>query len=194
MTTKESLRKKMKSLRQELSRKEVHDRSDKIMENLLSLPEYFRADIVHSYISSKNNEVDTHELIRILLRQKKKVVVPVAGTEPTALTHSVLLSLSELVGGKYGILVPRMLRPAPLHELQAVIVPALAVDRNGNRLGFGAGYYDRFLSTVRVPTIILAYDFQVIEKVPVESTDIPVSFVITENEIIRCRNKTIPTP
>lgn len=183
----------MMPLRQQLSRKEVHDRSDRIIENLLSLPEYFRADIVHTYVSSKNNEVDTHELIRILLRQRKKVVVPVAGTEPAVLTHSVLLSLSELVGGKYGILVPRMVRPASVHDLQAVIVPALAVDRSGNRLGFGAGYYDRFLSTVRVPTIILAYDFQVMEKVPTESTDIPVSFIITENEIIRCRNKT-PTP
>ena len=71
MTTKESLRKKMKLRRQELSRKEVYERSEKIVENLLSLPEFFKADVVHTYISSKNNEVDTHELIRILLRQKK---------------------------------------------------------------------------------------------------------------------------
>ncbi len=194
MTTKESLRKKMKSLRQELSRKEVYERSEKIVENLLSLPEFFKADVVHTYISSKNNEVDTHELIRILLRQKKKVVVPVADKESNSMKHSVLLSLSELVGGAYGILVPRMLRPCPVRDLHAVILPALAVDRNGNRLGFGAGYYDRFLTDVHLPTIALAYDFQIVGEIPAESTDIPVSFIVTESEIIRCRNNSHTSP
>lgn len=179
----------MKARRQELSRKEVYERSASIVDNLLSLPEFFSSDVVHTYISSKNNEVDTHELIRILLRQKKKVIVPVADTDTKTLKHSVLLSLSELVGGAYGILVPRMLRPFSARDLQVVVLPALAVDRSGNRLGFGAGYYDRFLTAVNVPAIALAYDFQIVEKIPAETTDIPVSFVVTENEIIRCRNK-----
>ena len=67
-----------------------------------------------------------------------------------------------------------------------IVVPAMAVDRRGNRLGFGAGFYDRFLHDVKLPTIALAYDFQVVESVPTESTDNPVSFIVTEQDIIRC--------
>lgn len=171
-----------------LSKNNVHERSQAIVETLLTVPAFFRADTIHTYISSKNNEVDTHDLIRLLLKQKKRVVVPVADKATRTLRHSELLSLSELVGGPYGILEPRMVRPVPISELQVILVPALAVDRSGNRLGYGAGFYDRFLAGVPVPTIVPAYDFQLVPAVPTESTDIPVHYVVTEEEVVRCRN------
>jgi 5-formyltetrahydrofolate cyclo-ligase len=188
MISKTALREQLKNQRDELSKKECRERSASILENLVTLPDFFRADVVHTYISSKKNEVDTHELIRMLLKQKKRVVAPISEKTTKQMKHSELLSLSELVGGAYGVLEPRMYRPVPLSELQVVIVPALAVDKKGNRLGFGAGFYDRFLHGVRLPIISLAYDFQVVNDVPQESTDVPVSFIVTENEIIRCRN------
>lgn len=184
----------MKLLRQDLSRKDVRQRSELIAENLFAMPDFFRADVVHTYISSKNNEADTHEIIRFLLKEKKRVVVPIADKKNEQLLHSELFSLAELVGGEYGILVPRMYRPVPLHNLQAIIVPALAVDRTGNRIGFGAGFYDRFLKSVDIPTIVLVYDFQVMSTVPTESTDIPVSFIVTEKEIISTRNNSSSKP
>ena len=188
MISKATLREQLKLERHNLSKQYVRERSKMIVEQLLSLPEFFRADVVHTYISSKNNEVDTHELIRVLLKHKKRVVVPIAEKATKLMKHSELFSLSELVGGAYGILEPRMYRPVSASDLQVVVVPALAVDRNGNRLGFGAGFYDRFLQDISLPTIALAYDFQIIKEVPQETTDIPVSFVVTEQEIIRCRN------
>lgn len=188
MKSKITLREHLKMERQTLSKQVVRERSKLIVEQLLSLPEFFRSDVVHTYISSKNNEVDTHELIRILLKQKKRVVVPIADKATKTMKHSELFSLGELVGGAYGILEPRMYRPVSPSELQVVVVPALAVDRNGNRLGFGAGFYDRFLQEIKAPKIALAYDFQIVDEVPRENTDVPVSFVITEQEIIRCRN------
>jgi 5-formyltetrahydrofolate cyclo-ligase len=178
----------MKQQRAELSRREVYQRSAVIADQLLSIPEYFRADTVHIYVSSKNNEVDTHELIRIMLRQKKRVVVPIAEKGTAEMKHSEIHSLSELVGGAYGILVPRLYRPVSAKEIQGVVVPALAVDRAGNRIGFGVGFYDRFLATVQIPTFALVYSFQILSKIPAESTDIPVSFVVTEDEIVHCRN------
>jgi 5-formyltetrahydrofolate cyclo-ligase len=178
----------MKLQRAELSRREVYQRSAVIADHLLSIPEYFRADTVHIYVSSKNNEVDTHELIRILLRQKKRVVVPIAEKGTTIMKHSEIHSLSELVGGAYGILVPRLYRPVSAKEVHAIVVPAIAVDRTGNRIGYGVGFYDRFLSTIQVPTLALAYSFQLLSKIPTESNDIPVSFVVTEDEIVHCRN------
>ncbi|MBP6673558.1 MAG: 5-formyltetrahydrofolate cyclo-ligase [Bacteroidetes bacterium] len=186
MTTKEVLRAQMKEQRASLSKTEVRERSKQILENLLSLPDFFRHDTVHTYVSSKNNEADTHELIRVLVKQRKRVVVPVSDAKTKLMRHSELFSLGELIGGAYGILEPRMVRPVPVADLQVIVVPAMAVDRQGNRLGFGAGFYDRFLHDVQLPTIALAYDFQVVERVPTESTDIPVSYIVTEQEIIRC--------
>lgn len=188
MMTKDRLREEMKQRRLDISKNEVKRRSQLIVEELLTLPEFFRADVVHTYISSKNNEVDTHELIRLLLKQRKKVVVPISDKATKTMRHSELHSLSELVGGPYGILEPRMCRPVAISELQVVVVPALAVDSKGGRLGFGAGFYDRFLSAVSVPTIALVYDFQMTESVPQENTDIPVSYAVTDAGIIRCRN------
>ncbi|MFA6470018.1 MAG: 5-formyltetrahydrofolate cyclo-ligase [Bacteroidota bacterium] len=185
---KQTLREQLKLQRESLSKSEVRERSKQILEQLLSLPEFFSADTIHTYISSKNNEVDTHELIRVLIKQKKHVVVPIAEKATKTMKHSELFSLGELVGGAYGILEPKMYRPVSVKNIQVIVVPALAVDLNGNRLGFGAGFYDRFLQSMRVPMIALAYDFQIVDKVPIEPTDIPVSFVVTEHEIIRCRN------
>lgn len=188
MISKTALREQLKYQRDELSKKDCRERSALILENLVTLPDFFRADVVHTYISSKKNEVDTHELIRMLLKQKKRVVAPISDKATKQMKHSELLSLSELVGGTYGVLEPRMYRPVPLSELQVIIVPALAVDKKGNRLGFGAGFYDRFLYDVRIPIIALVYDFQIVKEVPQEPTDVPVSFIVTENEIIHCRN------
>lgn len=188
MISKQTLREQIKEQRKELSKNEVRERSKLILENLLTLPEFFRADVVHTYISSKNNEVDTHELIRLLIKQKKRVVVPISDKSTKLMKHSELHSLSELVGGAYGILEPKMYRPVPVAEIEVIIVPALAVDRDGNRLGFGAGFYDRFLHNIQLPVIVFAYDFQIVKQVPTEPTDVKVSFIVTENEIIRCRN------
>ncbi|NUN69615.1 MAG: 5-formyltetrahydrofolate cyclo-ligase [Bacteroidetes bacterium] len=186
--TKAALREMMKQRRLDISKNEVRRRSQLIMEELLTLPEFFRADVVHTYVSSKNNEVDTHDLIRLLLKQRKRVVVPISDAATKTMQHSELQSLSELVGGAYGILEPRMCRPVPVSALQVVVVPALAVDPKGHRIGFGAGFYDRFLAGVTVPVIALAYDFQITGSVPQENTDVPVSFIVSDAGIIRCRN------
>jgi len=188
MKTKLHLREELKAKRLEISKNEVQKRSKLIVEELLTLPVFFRADVIHIYISSKNNEVDTHDLIRLLLKQKKRVVGPIADKTTKTMKHSELFSLSELVGGAYGILEPRMCRPVSTTELQVILVPTLAVDRKGHRLGFGAGFYDRFLKEMNIPTIALAYDFQVIDEVPQDPTDVPVSYIVTDKEIIRCRN------
>lgn len=186
MSSKETLRRKLKEEREHLSKRDGRDLSKRILENLFLLPDFFRSDVVHTYVSSKKNEVDTHELIRVLLKQKKRVVVPIAEKATKQMRHSELYSLSELGTGSYGILEPRMYRPVNIADVNIIVVPALAVDRKGNRLGFGAGYYDRFLHDVNIPTVALAYDFQIVGEVPADQTDVPISFIVTENEIIKC--------
>lgn len=189
MISKSALREKLKQQRERLSKQEVRERSQLILKNLLALPEFFRADVVHTYVSSKNNEVDTHELIRVLLKQKKSVIVPIVNTTTRQMKHSEIFSLNEFIVSSLGIFEPKMYRPVKVEDLQVIIVPALVVDRHGNRIGFGAGYYDRFLHNVQLPTIVPAYDFQVVKEVPADPADVSVSFIVTEREIIRCAKR-----
>jgi len=187
MNDKNALRELMKKRRDSLTSSDVKDRSLKIFSNVLSLPAFFSADVVHSYVSSKNNEADTHDLIRWLLKEKKRVVVPIVDMKLKSMRHSEIFSLSELAVSSHGIFEPKMERIVRASEIEVVLVPAVAVDRRGFRIGFGGGFYDRFLHDMQLPTIALAYDFQVVESVPNENHDHPVSFIVTDTEIIRCR-------
>lgn len=88
--------------------------------------------------------------------------------------------------GPFGILEPRpeLSEEVTAEEISGCLVPAIAFDRRGHRLGSGKGYYDRFLSQFSGKTVGLGYDFQVIDQLPVEPTDIPVKYVVTEKEIL----------
>ncbi|MFA6540844.1 MAG: 5-formyltetrahydrofolate cyclo-ligase [Bacteroidota bacterium] len=186
MKTKSSIRQSQKLLRDALPKKEIAERSSRIFSNLLLVPEFFRADCVHIYVSSKNNEVDTHQLIRWLLKEKKRVVVPIVNSETKMMEHSEIFSLSELHQTSLGIFEPTIRRIVKPSALQVIIVPALAVDRKGNRIGFGGGFYDRFLATTETPSIVPAYNFQVVQDIPAESFDRKVSYIVTEDGVIKC--------
>ncbi|EPE60492.1 5-formyltetrahydrofolate cyclo-ligase family protein [Exiguobacterium sp. S17] len=71
-------------------------------------------------------------------------------------------------------------------DIDTCIVPGRVFDRSGYRIGWGGGYYDRFLATYRGATIALAYDVQVLDEIPIEPHDIPVELIVTEREMIRC--------
>ncbi len=186
MKTKQEIRHRMKAKREALSKKEIKERSSMIFSNLLSVPEFFRADVVHTYVSSKNNEVDTHQLIRWMLKEKKRVIVPIVDAQTKQMKHSEIYSLSELSFSKLGIYEPSLERLVKASNIGVVIVPALAVDRHGNRIGFGGGFYDRFLTDMKAPSIALAYDFQLISELPVESFDAKISYIVTDKQILRC--------
>ncbi len=183
-STKESIRKKILSLRSLLPQDEARKRSELIFQNLKKLHVFNNANVIHTYVSSKKNEVDTIEIIKYLFSIGKRVVVPVVDKENKTLIHSELKDLSELKRSTFGLLEPDVVRKVNLDEIDIVIVPAVAVDRFGNRIGFGGGYYDKFLSQVNRPKIALVYDFQVVEKIEPEKSDIPVDFIVTENDII----------
>ncbi len=97
---------------------------------------------------------------------------------------------NDLQVARFGLLEPKpeTLRPVDPQELDLVIVPGVAFDREGFRIGFGAGYYDRFLPKLRKDSVLisLVYDFQLMPKVPREPHDIAVHWIITEKELIEC--------
>jgi len=95
--------------------------------------------------------------------------------------------MDDMKKGAYGILEPKTVRKADENNIDVILVPGLAFDRNGGRMGFGKGYYDRLLESSKAVKIGLCYDFQILEKIPTESHDVPMNFVITEKEILEIR-------
>jgi 5-formyltetrahydrofolate cyclo-ligase len=185
--SKDELRSKLLSARNTMQAEDARRRSAQIFHLLSSLPEFIEARFIHTYVSSKKNEVDTRSVIEAALEKGTRVAVPIAEKERPLLRHSEIFSMNDLAAGAFGILEPHKITPINLNEVEAVLVPVIGVDRSGTRLGFGGGYYDSFLRHVSCTKIALAYDFQVMSGLPREQHDEPVTIIVTESEIIHCR-------
>jgi 5-formyltetrahydrofolate cyclo-ligase len=137
------------------------------------------------------NEVETMPIIQHCLSEGKKVIVPVAIPKTRELLLSELRDPErELHPGTFGVPepAPEFIRPFPAEGLDLILVPGVAFDEGGFRLGYGAGYYDRFFERLsrKVPSIGLAFETQIIDRVPADPTDRPVDFIITEKKLIDC--------
>lgn len=176
--------------RKALSEGERRLKSREIAKRLLASPEFTAAQTVHFYLATAV-EVQTEEMIREALRMKKRVVVPVVQPESKLLTLSELIDLqpSQLQPGPYGISEPRppYQRRVDPKEVELWVVPGVAFDATGNRLGFGGGYYDRLLSVAKGKKIGVAFEFQVVDRLPIEETDHPVDLIMTEARTIYSR-------
>lgn len=189
MTDPSSLKKKLRDhfleKRNTLSDQEVKSKSSDIIHQLVNLKEFVSASTIHTYLPIRgNNEVDTLPLIHECFDQGKKVVVPkIAGSGE--LQHVELESLNKLEINNWGVPEPGSNRHIPVKELEVVFVPMVAGDRFKNRLGYGKGYYDRFLKDCGAPKVGILFDCQLYKKnLPVESFDIPLDILITESEKI----------
>lgn len=175
-SNKEKIRKELLQKRKNLSTYEVLKRSNEIIKNLENLREFKEAEKIACYISF-NNEVFTHGLIKKYIKEKK-ILVPVVNKERKEIELSLLADWKDLSQGAYGILEPR--EKLIVNDADIIIVPGIAFDKRGNRIGYGEGYYDRLLSKLKAIKIALAYDFQVLEKLPEEEHDIKMDMIVTE--------------
>jgi 5-formyltetrahydrofolate cyclo-ligase len=178
--------------RNSLTKTEAEQKSIRIKENLLSLDEFKRSENIMFYISF-NNEVDTQNFIKELLRNKgKNIIVPFVVKGESILQLSEIKNFDDLEPKTFGILEPKenkILKFNP-DNLDLIIVPGIAFDRNGNRIGYGHGYYDRFFKNLKknVKKIGLAYDFQLVDKIIPHEFDIPMDLIITESRVINCKH------
>jgi 5-formyltetrahydrofolate cyclo-ligase len=151
-----------------------------IYKRLFSLAEFKSAKIVMFFVSF-DAEVDTMRMILKAIKMGKRVVVPVI-KNGLLIISELLTPEKELQKGRFGIFEPsvRYLRLIDPKQIDLVIVPGIAFDRNNNRLGRGKGYYDRFLSTlpVNIPKIGIAFKFQVVQNLPTQPHDVPVTHLI----------------
>ncbi len=182
--TKFKLRQEMRNLRQSADPIELFKKSKKIIEKLIELDELKGPKKIMLYLSY-GSEVMTFDTINLCITTGMRVYVPyLIGKE---MEVSVLHNLSELKMSEYGIMEPIQREQIDKSEIDIVIVPGVAFDKKGNRIGSGLGYYDRFLEGMKAVKIALAYDFQVMDKINPTKEDIPVDIIVTEKEVIRCK-------
>ena len=182
--TKQEIRVNAKQSRQDLSPKDREEKSKRICQFLLNLLN--GTGPVMAYVS-KTPEVDTRLLIDGLLARKTRVIVPIIERETVSLRLSYLHDPSILVESTFQVPEPIGNEiPARPDEVSVAIIPLLAFDRKGNRLGYGAGYYDRFLAThPTIKSIGVAFSCQEIPELPNEPTDVRMDMVVTETGVIR---------
>jgi 5-formyltetrahydrofolate cyclo-ligase len=193
---KKEVREKFKLLRARQPGQEALAKSSQIQDVLLELPEFRNAKTVSFYVTKPGSgEVDTEHMIKASLRMGKRVLLPVVEKTAKRLALSELMDFeAELAPGAFNVPEPKpeYRRPTPASECDLIIVPGVAFDLHGHRLGFGGGYYDRFLREVAslrlgIPFVGLAYELQVVDSLPHTGHDVAVHILVTEKRILRFR-------
>lgn len=175
---KSDLRKKIRLLKHTFSEEQLSAFSENVCSRLLADADIVKANIIFAYWPLPD-EVDIRPVIEVLLEAKKRILLPevVSDSEIILREHH---NKSDLKTGAFGILEPTgsLFTDYPLIDL--ILVPGMAFDKKGNRLGRGKGYYDRFLANVKeksntLPTLIgVCFPFQIVEEVPTDKYDLPV--------------------
>jgi 5-formyltetrahydrofolate cyclo-ligase len=183
---KKVLRDHARSQRASLSAAEVEEKSGLICRNVLEVLDGTNPLMVYG---SKPLEVNTRDLIVHLIKQGKTIVVPIIEKDTKTLRLSFLEDPAVLQESTFSVPEPVGHElPARASDVKAVIVPMLAFDKKGNRLGYGAGYYDRFLSShPHLTRIGIAFACQEVEELPADATDASMDIIVTDTGIIRCR-------
>jgi len=162
--------------------------SKKVEENLVSMPEFKAASLVVSYCALKD-EVQTRPIIERAIAEGKRVAVVVADPKKRTLSFSEIDSFEgDLEPGSFGIMEPKAGRGrrVPLDEADVVLVPLVAWDDRGHRLGYGAGYFDRGLKGADgVLKVGLAMESQRVEAIPQTRHDVPLDVIVTEKRVLR---------
>ena len=182
---KNQLKESILQKRNSLSKEEIIEKSKKIKDALFNLEHYKKSKIIMFFVSF-NDEVYTHDMIKMALKNKNVIVPKVVHHE---IEPSVIIDFDNLVpSGKFGILEPIEAMKLAYKNIDLILVPGIVFDKGGHRIGYGLGYYDKFLAKVpKAIKIGLAFDFQVIDKIPREMHDVPVDLVVTEEKVIDCK-------
>ncbi len=171
-----------------MSPEQVHATSRQVIRRLMDLPEYAEASCLMLYWSC-HNEVHTHDLVRAALGGEKTVLLPRCHVQRRQIIPHRVRDLSrDLVVGAYGILEPNADTPgiSDLREVQMCVVPGIAFDPAGHRVGRGLGYYDRFLQRLspEAMRIGVAHAFQIVSKICPTDGDVRMDIVVTEKETL----------
>lgn len=191
---KDLVRNRMLGKRDSISFDERLEKSIKIVSRLFSIKEIVEAKSIFTYVSFRS-EVITHALIDSFIGQGKVISVPFVDMKKKSMTPSRIESFkNDLVPGKFGILEPppEKVNSVSSGAIDVIIVPGAAFNEKGCRIGYGGGFYDRFLQKGRISSYALAFDFQLVDEVPFNPKfDMRVDYIVTEKRVIECKRMTL---
>jgi len=182
---KKELRKKYKELRQSLTSEAIEDKSLAIANRLLEL-DIWDKTYYHLFLSiEEHKEIDTEFILQILAGKDKEIVVSKSDFASLGMTHFLLTDNTKFKKNEYNIPEPVDGLEVPVIKIDVVFVPLLAFDLNGNRVGYGKGFYDKFLSECKTETIKIGLSFFEADEFidAISENDIQLDFCVTPNKI-----------
>jgi 5-formyltetrahydrofolate cyclo-ligase len=181
MQAKADIRKLVLQKRNDQMQEEIISKSEAICNQLIELDEYKYAKVIYIYMDFKN-EVKTKPIIDNALKMGKKIALP--KIENNVMSFYYIHSYEYLKKGYFGILEPNTTELAEDRKA-LIVVPGVAFDERGFRVGYGKGFYDRFLSQHMVFTkVALAFKLQIVDQIPNDEHDVAMDMIITEERII----------
>lgn len=182
---KNDLRKKYKALRNLLTHEAIEDQSLAIANRLLSL-DIWNQTYFHLFLTiTEQKEIETEFILQVLAGKDKEIVVSKSDFSTLAMTHYLLTENTRFKKNKYHIPEPIDGLEVPVSKIDVVFVPLLAFDIEGNRVGYGKGFYDSFLSSCKPQTIKIGLSFfEAEDKIEdVSNTDIKLNYCVTPNKV-----------
>ena len=186
-STKHVIRKRMAEIRRRLSPEQCARWSESVRRRLENMPAYKSCADLLTYVDSRDNELATINMITDALAKGRPVWIPISRPRGV-LEWSLLGDLGTLARGRFDILEPKpgTERIGLPPQCGVVLVPGIAFSEAGQRIGHGAGYYDRFLARHDGPRIGLAYERQMVAAFETESFDIAMDYIVTEDRVLIC--------
>ena len=178
---KASIRRDILIRRRQWPLSEREDASQQIQAHLKQWPPFQKAQVVHIFLNQPD-EVQTRAIVSDCWQMNKTVVVPFRLPQSRRLGQSILSSFEQLETGEFELREPRpeTRKPIDLKAIDLMIVPGVAFDKTGGRLGYGMGYYDRFLPESKALFLGLAFQLQIVPRLPQSPEDVPMDAILTE--------------
>ncbi|MEE8386549.1 MAG: 5-formyltetrahydrofolate cyclo-ligase [Dehalococcoidia bacterium] len=183
---KKELRSRLRTMLASIPPETLQERSSTVADRLFGEPEYQRAEVMMVYLSHQH-EADTTPIVLQAWQDRKKVVAPQVSWESRQMIPLEIRSLDDVSSNQLGIREPVQGMPIPIELIDLVIVPGLAFDPYGNRLGRGRGFYDQFLARpqFRGTTCGVALEAQVVDSIPAGPHDVKVNMLVTDQRVRR---------
>ena len=183
-----------KKVREEIIKKrndlssEIKEKYDEVIfKQLIESDIYNNSKKIFTYVSF-GSEIDTIKFIKYALNENKEIYIPKTDKAKKEMVAIRINSLDNMSVDNWGIIEPKSVDKNKIgEEFDLILMPGLAFDKKGNRIGYGGGYYDKYLSQIKETSnkIVLAYDFQIVNNIENEPHDIKVNYIITNNEVIK---------
>ena len=183
MKEKNALRQEYRNVRDGISNAIRNIQNDIIYQKFIGLKEYKQAETIFIY-ASFGSEVETKKIIEKIISDRKNAVIPKCDTKGRTMRAFMIKDLTQLRKGAYGIKEPcESCKEVSKEQIDLAVVPGICFDLKGNRLGYGGGYYDKFLADFKGFSVGLAYNECIADEVPAEEHDCKLDLIISANEV-----------